>query len=197
MAEGVLKYTGCSLEVFDADIDELASGSIPERMRYNGLKVGDFIVRRAVCDINRNARIPTNSLDDFLKAVDEHFTVLAGSINATVVAYTWGLVKRTPSRKHYSPDLEEPFGIADYVLGAKTLILPGRKLNILVDPGFGKLQKKLHDASSGYVVAHGFTTDADYPEQFTTFTQQGITTLVLHDIDPKIRAQSSGPITNS
>lgn len=193
MAQGVQKYAGCSLEIFeDVDIDELMLGTIPGRIQAHGLQPGDYFIRHAIFDLPPTVSKPFDTIDSTIESVDRHFTFLANAIGATVIEHDWGLMRRSSERRGYYPELER-FGIEEYLLAARVPVLAGRPVLFSVDPYSYPLQKNLTQASETYVQNEGWTTDADWLNQFTVHTQNGTSKLVLHDIEPRIKTKSSRP----
>lgn len=192
MAEGVLKYTGCSLEVFEgvdsAELDYKKDSKLSGLMKIAKEQGETHIVRRTL--VNRTViatAISKDGLDHYLKSVDEVFASAARVVGGTVIEHEWGLVKRESAYTgNYYPAHLEGFGIPDYLLAARVPIVSGVPITTFYGEYYATFFNKLASAREEFAKEHGwFAYDTYKPDQFTIVTHPGDQQqILLHDIDP-------------
>jgi len=183
---GSKKRTVEGLEVFDEGIDFLKLDTLSSRIKYSGKKAGDFIVRYALTSVPSRLPMVQNGLESFLQTFDNHLEQSAATVGATVVEHTWGLVERTSAHGFYNtPELAD-FGINDYLLAARVMILPGTRVSFQHGVLYSQLEERLQKTRSEQLSTQGWTSDAVRAVQFTVQRQQGDMSLYLHDIEPRI-----------
>ena len=181
------KYSGCTLEVFDVNIDELRQSRMSQIIDTLPPHEDTF-VRSTTVSIGGVAThdMASHGIDYFLSEVDRGMQEITTAASVGVVWHEWGLIRRSSPHFYYRDELAI-FGITDYVLGARVQRLQGHTLS-RASEHFISLPIALNKAVKTFRKENGWGfLDIARPVQFTQPpVEKGISVPILHDIEPRL-----------